>query len=258
MLGLLLGLVMAQEATISSVPTSINTLINQYTQDYQYQLSQYQTKYLDYLNKKDVYTRYLTITSEKDKIESTKTVLIARNTLLRSYLLALRIRLDEFKSKDPTETEKIQIELSKWEGWLDEQNLVIGNFNNQSDIKIWSQTFTDKYIPLQTIAYTALVQNQVNQRLLILEKIIALGEKLKKDPNLGDKLTSYLSNLPIKSDLALDGLSKAQKATSIKQLGNRFTNFYADAKVEINRTDAYLQNMISDLRAVAIKLYLKL
>jgi len=135
MLSLLLGLVMAQEATLSSTPTAIPTptLLDQYRQDYSFQVAEYQKKYIDYIDKKEVYTKYRTITSEKDKIDAAKAALVARSSMLKSYLLALRVSLDTFKSSAPTTVSKIQIELSRWEDWCQEQNLIIGNLNSHSN-----------------------------------------------------------------------------------------------------------------------------
>lgn len=250
MFSLLVGLLFAQDLIATPSPN----LAVQYRQDYQYQLSTYQTKYLEYLNKKDVYTKYKTITSENDKIEAAKAVLIARNNLLKSYFLAIRVKLDEFESQDPTETEKIQIELKKWEDWADEQNLIIGNLNNQNGISDWVSLFKEKYIAIQVVSYTGLVQDQINQRRFILEKITDLSTKMRTDPKLVDQLSEWLNNLPVKSDLVNQSLQKAKLSTQTTQFGRTFSDFYPTAKSNIYEADSYLQKMISDLRAVAIKL----
>ena len=244
MLGLLLGLVMAQEASLP----------DQYRQDYSFQVSEYQKKYIDYIDKKEIYTKYRTITSKKDKIDAAKSALIARNTMLKSYLLALRVNFDSFKTLSGITTQKIQIELSRWEDWCQEQNLIIDNLNSQNDISSWVDDFQTKYIPIQTVIYTALTQNQINQRLLSLELIKKLAENLKANPQTGDLLNDWLNSLPVKSDLVSAKLKNAQNLTQTKQLSNRFINFYSNAKTELNEADRYLQNMLSDLKAVAIKL----
>ncbi len=250
MLSLLLGLVMAQEAT--ATPTI--SLINQYKQDYNFQISEYQKRYLDYVDKKEVYTKYRTVSTEKDKITATKTALFARNIMLKTYLMALRVSLDEFKSYNPTSISKTQIELSRWEDWCAEQNLIIPNLNSQQDITNWIDIFKEKYVSIQQIIYTTLTQNQINQRLEILNLTKLLSENIKNDPKTGTMLNDWLSALPIKSDLVTASLKIATDFTTAKQLSNRFDNFYPEAKVELNRTNIYLTNMLSDLRAVAIKL----
>lgn len=254
MLGLLLGLVMAQEATVSATPIPTIHPENQFIQDYNFQVGEYQKAYIDYVNKKEIYTKYRTITTEKDKIDATKTALIIRNTMLKSFLMALRVSLDKFKTPDSSVTQKIQIELNRWEDWCQEQNLIITNYTNQPDITNWVNNFKTKYFAIQTVIYTALTQNQINQRLLSLNLLTTLAESMKSDPKTGDQLNEWLSALPIKSDLVTGKLNSAQSLTQSKQLSNRFNNFYPDAKIQLNGADTYLKNMLSDLRAVAIKL----
>ena len=252
MLSLLLSLVMAQEATVA--PTTVHTLINQYTQDYNFQVAEYQKRYIDYVDKKEVYTKYRTVSTEKDKITATKTALFTRNIMIKSYLITLRVSLDEFKKQNPTSTEKTQIELSRWEDWCAEQNLIIPNLNNQVDITNWLDTFKEKYVLIQQVIYTALTQNQINQRLEILDLTKTLANDIKKDSKTGTMLNDWLSALPIKSDLVMSSLKTTTDLTQVKQLSGRFSNFYEETKIELNRTNIYLTNMLSDLRAVAIKL----
>jgi len=109
-------------------------------------------------------------------------------------------------------------------------------------------------IAIQTVIYTALTQNQINQRLLSLDLIKKLSDNLKNDPKTGDQLNDWLNSLPVKSDLVVSKLKNATDLTQTKQLSNRFVNFYSDAKNELIDADRYLQNMLSDLKAVAIKL----
>jgi len=262
MLSFFLGLVMAQEATASPTaiptlaptPTTVQTLINQYKQDYSFQVVEYQKRYIEYVDKKEVYTKYRTVSTEKDKISAAKTALFARNSMLKAYLMALRVSLDEFKSQNPTSVQKTQIELSRWEDWCSEQNLIIPNLNTQQDIVTWLDDFKEKYVSIQQIIYVSLTQNQINQRLEILDLIKKLSEDIKKDPKTGTILNDWLSSLPVKSDLVMASINIATNLTETKQFSNRFENFYPEAKVELNRTNNYLTNILSDLRAVAIKL----
>lgn len=254
MLSLLLGLVMAQEVSVAPTPTTVQTLINQYKQDYSFQVTEYQKRYIEYIDKKEVYTKYRTVSTEKDKINAAKTALFARNSMLKAYLMTLRVSLDEFKIESPTTTQKTQIELSRWEDWCAEQNLILPNLNSQNDISNWLDTFREKYIPIQQTIYVALTQNQINQRQEILKLITNLANDIKNDPKTGTTLNDWISDLPVKSDLVTASINNATKLTNTKQLYNQFQNFYPEAKIELNRTNNYLINILSDLRAVAIKL----
>jgi len=258
MLSFFLGLILAQEATatptILPVATPTISLLEQYKTDYSFQVAEYQKKYIDYVDKKEVYTKYRTVGSEKEKITATKTALFARNTMLKSYLMALRVSLDEFKVQNTTNISKTQIELSRWEDWCSEQNLIIPNLNSQLDITDWTISFKEKYLSIQQIVYIALTQNQINQRLEILDLTKKLSIDIKNDPKTGTQLNDWLSALPIKSDLVMGSLKTTQDLSQVKQLNSRFDNFYPEVKIELNRVNNYLTNILSDLRAVAIKL----
>jgi len=243
MLSLFFSLALAQE-----------NLLGQYKTDYSFQINQYQKSYIEYVDKKEVYTKYRTVSTEQDKITATKNALFARNSMLKSYLLALRVSLDEFKTQNPTTTEKTQIELSRWEDWCSEQNLIIPNLNTQADITTWVDTFKEKYVSIQQVIYVSLSQNQINQKIETLNLIKKLSDDIKNDPKTGTILNDWLSSLPVKSDLVMSSLKATTDLTQAKQLSNRFDNFYPEAKSQLNRTNNYLVNMLSDLRAVAIKL----
>lgn len=229
-------------------------LYSQYRTDYLYQQSQYQKNYLDYLNKKDVYIQYRTISSEKDKIVATKNVLYSRNLMLKSYLMALRVGLDKYKSINPNDTEKSQIEIKKWEDWTDEQNLIIPNFNNTSDIQNWAKTFQSRYIEIQKVIYSGLTQANINLRLYNLNEIKLLADTIKSDQNNPDPTNDWFASYPVKSDLILKSLQNASTLRNQNQKGRSFSNFYPEVKVEINKADGYLKNLLTDLKSIAIKL----
>ncbi|MBP6989580.1 hypothetical protein KBB48_02300 [Candidatus Shapirobacteria bacterium] len=229
-------------------------LYSQYRTDYLYQQSQYQKNYLDYLNKKDVYIQYRTISSEKDKIVATKNVLYSRNLMLKSYLMALRVGLDKYKSINPNDTEKSQIEIKKWEDWTDEQNLIIPNFNNTSDIQNWAKTFQSRYIEIQKVIYSGLTQANINLRLYNLNEIKLLADTIKSDQNNPDPTNDWFASYPVKSDLILKSFQNASTLRNQNQKGRFFSNFYPEVKVEINKADGYLKNLLTDLKSIAIKL----
>jgi len=225
-----------------------------YRTDYLYQRDLYQKNYFDYLNKKDIYTQYRTLVSEKDKIDATKTVLFSRNLMLKSYFMALRVGLDKYKVMNSAETEKNQIEIKKWETWLDEQNLIIPNFNNNSDIQTWSRDFKKFYVEIQRTIYSGLAQSQINLRLQIQNDIESLANNIKNDPKNQNYSNDWFASYPVKSDLITKSLQTAAQVCRRAQRGNTFSNFYPEVRIEINKTNNYLKSLITDLKSVAIKL----
>lgn len=229
-------------------------LFTQYRNDYFYQRDLYQKNYYLYLNNKDVYSQYRTLISEKDKLDSTKTVLFSRNLMLKSYFMALRVGLDKFKTIDPSDTEINQIENKKWEAWLDEQNLIIPNFNNLSDIKTWSSEFKNRYVEIQRSIYTSLTRSQINLRLQILSDIKSVADTIRNDPKNQNYLDDWFASYPVKSDLINKSLQSAAQLCNRPQRNKNFNNFYPDVIIEINRADGYLKNLITDLKSATIKL----
>lgn len=250
----------AQESTISAQAiTPIPTidpkiaLFEQYKNDYFFQRDLYQKAYIDYTAKKQVHTKYGTLTTQQDKFSTTKNVLTIRNTMLKTYLIALRVDLDKYKNANPTETEKNQINLSKWEDWFNEQNLIISAYNNDADIAKWVQNFNKQYINIQKDIYTALVQHQVNFKILILNEIKLLALEIQNSPKNSVENQQWFSNLPIQSDLVLNSLKNAVDLTSKKQTFTRFINFYSDSNKELNTANNYLVGTLRDLRSIVIK-----
>jgi hypothetical protein len=250
----------AQTATPSatSIPTPTPdpniALFLQYQTDYLFQRDQYQSAYLDYTQKKEVYTKYGTITTQKDKIEATKVALISRNNMMRAYTIALRTKLNINKFIDPTDTEKVQIELSKWESWYDEQNSVIPALNNESDISKSSRDFQKKLISIQQFWYIALVQNEANLRLITLGDIQQLATTIQTSLQQSQpEVQQWLTSLPIKSDLVNTSLSNAINLTTRQQDQTKFSNFYPSSKSELSKSNSYLLEMNNNLKSIITK-----
>jgi len=230
-------------------------LFSQYKNDYLFLRDEYQKNYLDYLNKKNVYIQYRSITSEKHMFESTKTVLFSRNKMLKSFLMALRVGLDKYKSINSLNTERTQIQLSKWEDWLDEQNLIIPNYTNSSDLKNWAATFKSRYIETQQAIYQALTQAGVNLRLYNLNEITLLANTIKVDPKNNNLTDDWFADFPIKSDLINASLESAINISQKPQKAKTFTNFFPEVNIQTQKADSYLKSLLMDLKAITIKIY---
>ncbi len=230
-------------------------LFTQYKNDYLFQRDEYQNNYLDYLNKKNVYIQYRSITSEQDMFNSTKTVLFSRNKMLKSFLMSLRVGLDKYKNINSFNTEKIQVQLTKWEDWLDEQNLIIPNYTNSADLKNWAITFKSRYLEIQQIVYLSLTQAGINLRLYNLNEIKSLAQIIKADPKNNNFTDDWFADFPIKSDLINASLESALTIAQKPQRGKTFTNFFPEVNVQTQKADSYLRILLADLKAITIKIY---
>lgn len=254
---------LAQDATASAAlpATALATagptpnLLLQYQNDYLYQRDLYQQAYLTYINKRQVHTKYQSLTTQKEKLEATKNALLSRNNLLRAYLLALRVSLDDYKSQDPTETEKHQIEISKWETYFDEQNSIVSALNNEDDINRWAAEFKNKYISIQQTIYSALIRHELNQKNSVIADIERLAATIQSSPSLKPEGQNWFSNLPIKIDLVKTALNEALKQSQRPQNQNNFINFYPGARVELNKATGYLTEINDNLKSIVIKFW---
>jgi len=211
-------------------------LYTQYRTDYFYQRDLYQKDYLEYLNKKDTYAQYGSLTAQNDKITATKNVLLSRNLMLKTYLMALRVTL--------VDSPNHQNEIKKWEDWLYSQNQLIPNLNSTATIKSWVETFNTQYISIQSELYSSLIQAQIDRRLKILDEIKKLAQSSKVD---------WSSDFSDKENKIKENFQLAINNTQEIQRDNHFSNFYPEAKENLDQADIYLKSLISDLKSTVIK-----
>lgn len=243
----------AETITPTIEPTPAPRLFNQYQKDYLFQYDLYQQAYLKYVDKKKVYTKYGTITTQKEKFAAAIEAIDARNKTIRSYLMALRTLLEDYKTADSTATERNQIEIQKWEEWYNEQLLVVPAINNETDLRKWVETFKINFPLTQAVIYTALVQHEINLRSQTLTKLQNLAEDIKNNPQIRPESSQWVSSLAVKSDLINTSLNSALNHTRRKQSQNKFANFYPDAKLELDKSKNYLQQISTDLKLIVIK-----
>lgn len=218
-------------------------LYTQYRTDYLYQRDQYQQNYTDYLNKKNVYLQYGTTSAEKDKITSTKAVFLSRNSLLKNYLMALRVALDQ-NSSYSTNTVDIQTNLKNLETWLEIQNQLIPNLNSSVEISDWAKTFKTKNVSVQTMIYTAIIQYQINLRLATLDNIKKLADTAQID---------WTDTYNTQADQIKTLFPMAFALTQQSQREDEYSDFYPEAKEYLDQSDTKLKSLISDLKSYLIK-----
>lgn len=211
-------------------------LYTQYRTDYFFQRDNYQKDYLDYLNKKDTYAQFGTVTAEKDKITATKNVFLSQNLMIKAYLMALRVTLNDSSAN--------QIEIDKLENWLVTQNESIPDLNTTQSLQNWSETFKIQYVLIQQQIYTGLVQSQIDRRLKIMTDIKKLAQLANNE---------WSANYSDKEAKVYESFQSALKDTQKLQREDHFYNFYPDALDNLNQADIYLRSIISDLKSTVIK-----
>jgi len=129
----------AQDSTPSA------QLFNQYQSDYLYQYNLYGQAYADYSDKKQIFAKYGTVTTQNDAFLAAVTAINARSRVFESYLMALRVILDNYRDANPVQTAADQAQLSSWESWFSDQITVVSAITNTHDLQIWIKTFQGKY-----------------------------------------------------------------------------------------------------------------
>jgi hypothetical protein len=240
--------------TDTPFPTpSADALFKQYQNDYLYQVKLYQDAYRIYTEKKQVNLKYGTVTTQKEILDASKNALIARNNLLKSYLLALRVKLEKYSSSNPNETDKSKIEISSWEKWLNEQNLILNTINNLDDVKSQSNSFKSHHNEILKTIYSALVRDQINYQANILNRLQVLGDQLKASPQIPQDQIQWFSPIIISADLINQSFTQALESTKQYQVGNDFNNFYPEATKQLSKADGYLLDISKTLKSIIIK-----
>jgi hypothetical protein len=255
---LLAGPACAQEATVSAaaIPTATSAqLFNQYQTDYLYQYNLYQQAYTDYVNKKQIFTKYGTVTTQNDQFHAAVTTIIARNRVFKSYLMALRVMLENNKTADTSITEAAQIGLRNWENWFDQQTAIVSAFKGTDDLQPWAKDFKVKYNQIQVAIFTALVQNEINLRLSTLNLIQSLADDLQNDPNLKPDSQQWTQSLSDQTNQVNTSIAAAVTLSKKVQLSDRFSNFYPGAQTNLARAKKYLTDISGNLKLTIIKYY---
>ena len=245
----------AQEA--STIPTPTNhpseDLYQKYITDYLFLRDAYEKDYLVYVDKSRIYTKYGTVTTQKEKIDAAKTTAISLNKMVKAYLTAIRTRLDIYQQSNSTDTETIKIEISKQESWFDEQNQIVNSINNETDFNTWVKTFNTNYVKVQTDIYTALVLQEVNSKQEALNQIKTLSTSIQSLSGYQANSPSWINNLAIKTDLIKGYLDDSFTLTQTKQNKKSFQNFYPSAKKNFAKATTYLNEIVNDLKSVITK-----
>jgi len=251
---------MVSSPSATPVPTLIPTptidpvqqKIDQYTKDYQYNRDLYNQAYLEYINKKQIHTQYGTIITEKEKLEATRNVLIARNNMMRTYLLTLRVRLDKYISQNPTETEKLKIDINKWEAWFEEQKTVAKSLISATDFSKNAEDFKSKYTPIRRVISTALVQHQVNATRYTQSLLVPVITELSAS-DLKPEGQQLLSEIRVKLDLSSQSLQQALIKTGQNPNSSNFNDFYPDSKTNLIQAKDYISEVIQNLEGIIIR-----
>lgn len=212
----------------------------------------YQENYQVFIEKTNVNNTYHSISTQKELFEITKKTLNTRELALKSYLNSLRSRLPQFQSANPSDTQKLIDQLLILENWLDQKAQSALTLNSQSDLQNYALDFNTKYLEIQQIAYSSLVQHEVNQKTLVLNELDTLTQIMKTSPTI--KNQDWLPDIEATSSQIKSKLAESLLETSSPQYNHQeFNSFYQDSKEYLNEAQQLLTKMFSNLTIILIK-----
>lgn len=234
----------------------IKILVDKYQTDYLYNRDLYQRAYFDFNNKKQIDQKYQTITTQNNKIDSIKNALTARNDMLRTYLMLLRTKLEEYKFSNPEITKNYQTFFQQEENWLSEQKPIINNFQSESEIKNWTTEFQKRYPPIQENVNLALLQYKINAYSQANSDIKSFIIDIQNSKNFTDESKQWIDGISPKISAANISLENAFSFTQKNRYNQRPDNYFQGGQKELTNTNFLLNQIKNDLVWIFIK-YLK-
>lgn len=147
--------------------------------DYLYSYNQYRLADNNYVVAKNEYLTYGTLTSKQKALDATKSMLIARADVVRTYLLALSQTLLETKGVPAIDRDPITTTINTQVTWTEEQKSSIPSAGTLDDLVKISQKFEDKYPELEITFYTALTYILAGREQTLWQNSTALANSVK-------------------------------------------------------------------------------
>jgi len=249
---------LAQEAFPSptSAPPTSEATYQQLFSDYQFQLNLYRQAHDDYQLARDRYLQFKTLTTKQETLESFRQLLKARNTTVKTYLLALKTRLQNTPGVTP-------LQQVRYTNYLNQQVAFIDSIQSQADsfatlpdgFKI-SQQFDSRYLDIEVLSYEILhtilmgrqlhlkdqVQLQINTTKTLLSRMASLGGDTTKEQRWALEADNRLLRHQQKLSQSLEQLALLKKNRS-----NRPDQFTA-ISLTLQEANQYLKETVSFLK----------
>ncbi|HEX8923472.1 MAG TPA: hypothetical protein VF828_01950 [Patescibacteria group bacterium] len=224
-------------------------IFEKYKNDYLFQRDQYAAAYADYISKKNVDTKFSTLNTQQDLLESSKVVTVARNNMVKAYLMVISVDLDKYKLSNFDQTNKYQDDLLSTEKWLDTQNLVVAKIDTNAGMKSWVIDFKKQYINIQKIAFGSMVLSDINRNLYGLNQMKAIIQGYRSSSKYNAASGTSIDDFYRQTDVAMGYLNDAFKTTQ-KNQNSKFSNFYPDAELLVGKANNTLKSMSTDLKFI--------
>lgn len=216
--------------------------------DFSFQLDTYNDSYKKYLEKQQLNQQYGSLATEKEFIESLRLCLIKRNLLISTYIKLITVNLYSLQKTDFTpSTQDILQRLNQDILWLDNQTALVENIQNKSNLTTYNDQFVDGFKKVKYDISSARVQYHINHQNQIIQDLSNFVLKIDIKDNQpdwpSDIKTQIQNSIQTISDVS--NLVSSSNATQY----STFTDFYPDAKDQLNHSKLNLQKVIDNIES---------
>jgi hypothetical protein len=225
--------------------------------DYVYSYDQYRQAYNKYVVAKNEYLTYGTLVSKQKALETTKTMLVWRNDVIRTYFLALRQKLTEAPGildidKDPVlQTIDIQIK------WVEDQKSSLPSAGTLEDLVTLSLALENRYPEIEITYYKALGLIISGREKVIQEMIIDQTNLIRSSVlnlrSAGVKtevFERWLLEAQTRLDRAIEKHTSAMNTISNMSISPNNANIFSQIQSTLGEENIYLKETISLLSEI--------
>lgn len=231
-------------------------------QDYLFASEKYREAYREYIKARDSYLKYQTLASKTKAFEETFSFLQWRNEVIRTYLLALRLKLEETENSTYKQffSSKIEEEIN-W--YLNHKN-TLKNAPNLENLIILGKETETKYLETECLIYQILGIIITTKEKTIHQKITTQSENLRKiiekikqsenkEINFAEKGLEEVKNLLLQSSTKQE---EAEKIILQMEPGKE-KNLYKYQEIQtlleeshqiLKKANSYLKEIISEVK----------
>ncbi|MGI5840812.1 MAG: hypothetical protein ACOX6N_01125 [Patescibacteria group bacterium] len=233
----------------TSTDTAPWTLYQKYKNDYYYQYNNYQTSLSQFEQKKQIDSKYKSITTSKEKNEAFIKSYIARNNALDTYCRTLRVKLSINQQYNPQNTKIIQGILAQKENLLQQENQKVQDIDitDNSKLQDTHKQFEDKLDDIKKNINTALVEDNINYNLSLIDHALKLSDEISKDPQNDDNTNHILKAISLKlEDYRQESISK----TTYNPEAGKPTKNPSSSLNDLDAINQQILDAISNLKSI--------
>jgi len=233
-------------------------------QDYLYNYNQYQQAHQKYEAARSAYLTYQTLTAKTEAASQTLKMLQRRDEVIRTDLIALKMKLAEIESFKSDQPAALTFKLSDEIDWYHQHLNQLTSAADLDDLLATSKEAEKKYQSSQVLAYQTLgiilISKESSLRERLKKEVEKIEEKIELIRQSGDKNTAVIERwlLEAKNKLirseekesqAQQKLEKMAKSKSDSQkIYNEFRVLVYESHLYLKDTNTYLKELIKEIK----------